>query len=76
MIFQLDRVYENGNSRSMTPEEVDRLKDYGVQLAEYSVSVRYRSIDCILTNHSLAHSIAPEPRQGWLAPASRSSLLL
>ncbi|KAF8386594.1 hypothetical protein PRIPAC_75736 [Pristionchus pacificus] len=52
--YVLDRVYENGNSRSMTPEEVDRLKDYGVQLAEYSVS--------------LTQSLLNLGRDGWPQP--------
>ncbi|GMT10933.1 hypothetical protein PFISCL1PPCAC_2231 [Pristionchus fissidentatus] len=52
--YVLDRVYENGNSRPMTPEEIDRLKDYGVQIAEYSVS--------------LTQSIFNLGRDGWPMP--------
>ncbi|GMR50922.1 hypothetical protein PMAYCL1PPCAC_21117, partial [Pristionchus mayeri] len=54
--YVLNRVYENGNSREMTPEESDRLRDYGVQLAEYSVS--------------LAQSLVNLGRDGWPMPPS------
>ncbi|GMS80481.1 hypothetical protein PENTCL1PPCAC_2656, partial [Pristionchus entomophagus] len=54
--YVLDRVYENGVSREMTPEEIERLKDYGVQLAEYTVS--------------LTQSVFNLGRDGWPMPPS------